>query len=539
MESRRAKAGRSLRQREIATIQTSGQDGRTSPNTQMHQELEDSRTPTVTAEENADTLYHGRNTAGKQPEPLRPHSGQSEDQATPRSSPDQEMPEEYTDASDQGPNRNPPGRPPAHIRHSSGAQTAHEPSGPTPLGNPTQPRTQDSSLVGKPTPATGTNTTSVAGASPSPSLGSQEPHTDILQGGYREAVARLSEAMREGATDEHVRNLQGQIQVWQNLIQAGQNLSQPGQDRGLPGGYPIHSRGGVEDSERYLRNERKKDMDRLAKAPNSPELRPRPKAHHLDNWVREMDNFFEMLMVQDDTKERTRWIISKIKDLSLNQIALSQLNKDQIITWPQLQAFLKNWIQDPHVVQYSNAEQFWNGIQRDNEDFRQFINYVETRAQQVDPEPFKNEDGSIREKEKIGFIWARIKPPIRDEMRRVGALARITTYADFERAVLNAEEAVRNQASSGRNPGGHQKRGHRDSNAGQTQPSKKPYSKRTSEGSKPGTPSSGKESQGQSGTRPTPSRDNPEKPRESFPGGKAHWKGKQGDSRSDQKKEKP
>ena len=62
----------------------------------------------------------------------------------------------------------------------------------------------------------------------------------------------------------------------------------------------------------------------------------------------------------------------------------------------------------------------------------------------MDPEPFKNEDGSVREKEKIGFIWARIKPLIRDEMRRVGALVRITTYTNFKRAVLNAKEAVRN-----------------------------------------------------------------------------------------------
>ena len=259
----------------------------------------------------------------------------------------------------------------------------------------------------------------------------------------------------------------------------------------------------------------------------------------MDTWVREVDNFFEMLMIQDDTKERTRWIISKIKDRSLNQIALNQLNKDQIITWPQLQTFLKNWIQDPHVVQYSNAEQFWNGTQRDNEDFRQFINFVETRAQQMDPEPFKNRDGSIREKEKIGFIWARIKPAIRDEMKRVGAPSRITTYADFERAVLNAEDAVRNQNSSGRKPGGHQKRGHSGSNAGQAQPSKRPFSKRNSEGSKPGTPSSGKESQGQSGTRPTPSREYSEKPKENS-GGKPHWKNRQGDSRTDDlKKEKP
>jgi hypothetical protein len=62
----------------------------------------------------------------------------------------------------------------------------------------------------------------------------------------------------------------------------------------------------------------------------------------------------------------------------------------------------------------------------------------------VDPEPFKNKDGSIYKKEKIGFIWARIKLLICNKIRRVGALARITIYADFERAVLNAKEVVRN-----------------------------------------------------------------------------------------------
>jgi hypothetical protein len=62
----------------------------------------------------------------------------------------------------------------------------------------------------------------------------------------------------------------------------------------------------------------------------------------------------------------------------------------------------------------------------------------------VDLEPFKNKDSSVRKKEKIRFIWARIKPPICDKMRHVGALARITIYANFKRAVLNAEEAVRN-----------------------------------------------------------------------------------------------
>ena len=62
----------------------------------------------------------------------------------------------------------------------------------------------------------------------------------------------------------------------------------------------------------------------------------------------------------------------------------------------------------------------------------------------MDLEPFKNEDGSVYKKEKIGFIWARIKLLIHNEIRRVGALARITIYTNFKRAVLNAKEVVRN-----------------------------------------------------------------------------------------------
>ena len=40
----------------------------------------------------------------------------------------------------------------------------------------------------------------------------------------------------------------------------------------------------------------------------------------------------------------------------------------------------------------------------------------------MDLEPFKNEDGNIHKKEKIGFIWARIKPLIYDKIKYVGAL---------------------------------------------------------------------------------------------------------------------
>jgi len=79
-------------------------------------------------------------------------------------------------------------------------------------------------------------------------------------------------------------------------------------------------------------------------------------------------------------------------------------------------------------------------------------------------------------------------------MKRVGALLRITIYVDFERAVLNAEDTVRNQTSSGKKLRGNQKCGHSSSNIGQTQTSKKPFLKRNPEGLKLGTLSNGKDS---------------------------------------------
>jgi len=40
----------------------------------------------------------------------------------------------------------------------------------------------------------------------------------------------------------------------------------------------------------------------------------------------------------------------------------------------------------------------------------------------MDLKPFKNKNSSICKKEKIKFIWAKIKLLIRDEIKRVGAL---------------------------------------------------------------------------------------------------------------------
>ena len=47
-------------------------------------------------------------------------------------------------------------------------------------------------------------------------------------------------------------------------------------------------------------------MDQLAKTINNLKLRPKPKAYYLSIWVCEIDNFFKILMVQEDIKEYTQ-----------------------------------------------------------------------------------------------------------------------------------------------------------------------------------------------------------------------------------------
>ena len=50
----------------------------------------------------------------------------------------------------------------------------------------------------------------------------------------------------------------------------------------------------------------------------------------------------------------------------------------------------------------------------------------------MDLELFKNKDGSIRKKEKIKFIWARIKLLIYDEIKHIEIILWITIYTNFK-----------------------------------------------------------------------------------------------------------
>ena len=50
----------------------------------------------------------------------------------------------------------------------------------------------------------------------------------------------------------------------------------------------------------------------------------------------------------------------------------------------------------------------------------------------MDLEPFKNKDGSIYKKEKIGFIQAKIKLLIYNKIKYIGALLWVTIYTNFK-----------------------------------------------------------------------------------------------------------
>jgi len=62
----------------------------------------------------------------------------------------------------------------------------------------------------------------------------------------------------------------------------------------------------------------------------------------------------------------------------------------------------------------------------------------------MDLKPFKNKNNNIYKKEKIGFIWAKIKLIIYDKIKRIKALLQITIYTNFKRAVLNTKDIIKN-----------------------------------------------------------------------------------------------
>ena len=73
----------------------------------------------------------------------------------------------------------------------------------------------------------------------------------------------------------------------------------------------------------------------------------------------------------------------------------------------------------------------------------------------MDPKPFKNKNGSIYKKEKIGFIWAKIKLLICNKIKHIKALSQIATYANFKQMVLNTKNVVKNQNFFGKKLGGY------------------------------------------------------------------------------------
>ena len=161
MDSCCPKAGRSLWQRKIAIIQISKQNGRMSLSTQMQQKFKIFCTPITAGNVKiTDTLYNSCNIFGKQLKPQQSSLGQLEDQAldvTPKISFKPKMAEKYTDVFDQRPNWNPFGAFTAYNWHGSNAQTAHKPTGSTPLGNLNQTLTQNASLIKELISITGAN----------------------------------------------------------------------------------------------------------------------------------------------------------------------------------------------------------------------------------------------------------------------------------------------------------------------------------------------------------------------------------------------
>jgi hypothetical protein len=113
-----------------------------------------------------------------------------------------------------------------------------------------------------------------------------------------------------------------------------------------------------------------------------------------------------------------------------------------IQTWNQLVAEQRKLVQDPVLTWYDTYRWLFNFKWRDTNTVNNFLLQLEKKVTPLDCNFFLTLTGELDDELKTAFVWARTPKPYRCEILRSGALQIIVLWAEFERALRNAETAV-------------------------------------------------------------------------------------------------
>lgn len=167
-----------------------------------------------------------------------------------------------------------------------------------------------------------------------------------------------------------------------------------------------------------------------------------PTPQQVDQWIKDIDTAFQYAQVLEDSVTRTHWVMGTIQYGTHRELIQTRINEGSIRTWADLQAEEEQLVQDPVLTRYENYEKFFNFEWRDADSVNTFLMQLSRQESLLPHSFFKFEDGSNDHEFKIAFVWAKAPQTLKREIQRNGSLENLQQWADFERALRNAETAT-------------------------------------------------------------------------------------------------
>ena len=196
------------------------------------------------------------------------------------------------------------------------------------------------------------------------------------------------------------------------------------------------------------------DASKLVRTLNSISTKPKlgvegraPTPQQVHQWIKDVSSGFQAVQIVVESIPRTHWAMSTIQYSVHRELLQQKVTDGHITTWAELYTEELRLVQDPLLTRYQNYFSFWNFTFRANEPVNSFLLQLKKKETLLQRNFFKTLDGDDDDELKISFVWSKLPESYQREMKR-HSLEAVSTWADFERALLNAESAVRIDSDS-------------------------------------------------------------------------------------------
>jgi hypothetical protein len=167
-----------------------------------------------------------------------------------------------------------------------------------------------------------------------------------------------------------------------------------------------------------------------------------PNPGQVEQWIKDMSTAFVYAQVLEDSPTRTYWAMGTVNYSVHRELLQQGVNNLTITTWDQLAEAQRKLVQGPILTRYDTYYRLFNFEWRDSDTVNNFLLQLEKKVTALGRNFFLTPLGGTDDELKIAFVWSKIPDAYRREIMRTGALEHVLVWADFERALRNAEAAV-------------------------------------------------------------------------------------------------